>query len=108
MARRLALIDIPQLETYVLDKKGNPLREPDMAKYGAFLASDAKVVKQDILPDGTRVSTVFTGIDYCSPPRLWETMIFGGVHDQYQVRYSSREDALRGHENAMALASGRR
>src|ERR1700733_5289480 len=107
MARRLTLIDIPQLETYVLDENGDPVREPDMAKYGAFLASDAKVVKQDILPDGTRVSTVFTGIDYCSPPRLWETMIFGGAHDQYQDRYSSSEDALAGHEKALALASGK-
>jgi hypothetical protein len=78
-----------------------------MVKCGAFLASDAKCLKQDILPDDTCVSTVFTGIDYVSPPRLWETIIFGGSHDQYQDRYTSREDALAGHEKALALASGK-
>jgi len=108
MARRLTLIDIPQPKTYVLDNKGNPVHEPDMVKFGRFLVSDAKVLKQDILPDGTCVSTVFTGVDYLSPPRLWETVIFGGHHDQYERRYASREDALAGHEQALALASGKR
>jgi hypothetical protein len=110
MARRLTPIDIPQLETYVLDNTGDPVREPDIVKWGAFLASDAKLLRQDILPNGTRVSTIFTGIgiDSFSPPRLWETMIFGGTRDRYQDRYSSREDALAGHEKALALASGKR
>ena len=110
MARRLTPIDIPQPETYVLDDKGDPVREPDIVKWGAFLASDAKLLKQDVLPNGTRVSTIFIGIgiDSLSAPRLWETMIFGGTHDRYQDRYRSREDALAGHKKALTLASGKR
>ncbi len=108
MPRRLTLIDIPQPKTYVLDKKGNPVHEPNLVKWGAFLISDARRLRQDILQDDTCVSTVFTGIDYCSPPRLWETIIFGGSHDQYQDRYTSREDALAGHDKALTLASGKR
>lgn len=34
-------------------------------------------------------------------PVLWETMIFGGINDQYQERYTSYEDALEGHQNAI-------
>jgi hypothetical protein len=108
MALRSKLIDIPEPKTYVLDKNGNPVHEPDMVKFGAFIASDAKCLKQDTLPDGICVSTVFAGVDYLSPPRLWETVIFGGAHDGYQRRYSTRESALAGHDSALALASGKR
>jgi len=37
---------------------------------------------------------------------LFETMIFGGEHDQYQVRYSTWDDALNGHQFAVNLAQG--
>ena|ERR1700726_4874244 len=108
MTRRSTLIDIPEPKTYVLDENGIPVHEPDMVKWGAFLASGAKCLKQDILSDGTRVSTVFIGIDYRSPPRLWETVIFGGPNDGYEDRNSTRESALTGHGRALALATGRR
>ena len=107
MARRSTLIDIPELKTYVLDKNGVPVHEPDMVKYGAFLASDAKVLKRDTLPNGICVSTIFIGVDYSSPPRLWETVIFGGPDDGSQQRYSTRESALAGHGKAIARASGK-
>ena len=53
------------------------------------------------------VSTVFLGIDHSfgeGPPILWETMIFDGPHDQFQERYTSKEEAIAGHERAMLLA----
>lgn len=53
------------------------------------------------------VSTVFLGVDHnwsdVGPPVLFETMIFGGEHDEYQQRYSSYADALAGHERAVDL-----
>jgi len=107
MGRRLTLTDLPEPNTYVLDQEGNPVHEPDMATFGRFIASEAKLLRQDALPSDVLVSTVFTGIDYLSPPRLWETMIFGGSHDQYQDRYTSREDAFAGHEKALSLALGK-
>ena len=36
-------------------------------------------------------------------PILWETMIFGGEHDQYQERYTNRHAALAGHDRAVAM-----
>jgi len=52
-----------------------------------------------------RVSTVFLGLDLGSgdPPIVFETMIFGGDHDQYQERYSTWEEAYLGHANAVQL-----
>lgn len=63
--------------------------------------------------NGVVVSTVFLGLDHDytgkGPPVLWETMIFGVEilgSDEYdfQQRYSSREDALRGHKRAVNVA----
>ena len=47
-----------------------------------------------------RVSTVFLGLDHQwgnGPPLLFETMIFGGPHDQNQRRYSTWGEAEDGH-----------
>jgi len=34
-------------------------------------------------------------------------MIFGGEHDQYQERYTSYEDALKGHQTALNLVNNK-
>lgn len=56
------------------------------------------------------VSTVFLGIDHSyhgGPPILWETMIVGGRHTGYLLRYSTRYAALKGHQFiAERLAAG--
>lgn len=55
------------------------------------------------------VSTVFLGADHShghGPPVLFETMIFGGPHDEYQRRYSTLAEAEAGHAEAVALAKG--
>lgn len=53
------------------------------------------------------VSTVFLGIDHRfdmkGKPILYETMIFGGKDDGYQKRYTSREEASIGHDQACRL-----
>ena len=54
-----------------------------------------------------RVSTVFLGIDHQfgnGPPLLFETMIFGGEHDNYQDRCSTWKQAEAMHAKAVALA----
>lgn len=54
------------------------------------------------------VSTVFLGLDHGygdGPPILFETMIFGGPHDQYQTRCSTYEQALAMHERAIQKLS---
>jgi hypothetical protein len=47
-----------------------------------------------------RVSTVFLGMNHNwgdGPPLLFETMVFGGKLDQEQERYSTWDEAERGH-----------
>lgn len=57
---------------------------------------------------GVCVSTVFLGIDHRlgdeGPPLIFETMIFGGEHDQWQDRCSTWAEAVEMHKKACALA----
>jgi hypothetical protein len=94
-------------DRYILDEHGNPQPCHDLMKWATWFetAADAKRVALDEI-GGVRVSTVFLGVDHNwgeGPPLIYETMIFGGPHDDYQERYSTREEALAGHANAVAL-----
>lgn len=55
--------------------------------------------------DDVHISTVCIGLDhgFGGEPLWFETMIFGGEHDEYQERYATLEEAERGHERALAL-----
>ena len=52
--------------------------------------------------DGQRVSTVFLQLDHnwepAGIPVLFETMIFGGPHDQEMWRYHTWNEAKEGHD----------
>jgi hypothetical protein len=54
------------------------------------------------------VSTVHLGLNHQwdpdGPPLIFETMIFGGEHDQEQWRYTTREQAEAGHVAAVLYA----
>jgi len=72
---------------------------------------DTRRVGRDQVGDA-EVSTVFLVIDHRmggdGPPVLFETMIFGGAHDQETWRYTSWQDATEGHERVVAaLREGR-
>lgn len=67
------------------------------------------VVAKTQVNDEQMVSTVMLPFDhgYDGTPLLFETMIFGGEHGGYQRRYSTREEAVAGHnEICIALADG--
>jgi hypothetical protein len=74
-------------------------------------ASENRVLCQHELSKHVYVSRVFLGIDYRfigrGPPVFWETMIIGCRHDGYQKRCRSRNEALKGHKAAVALAKGK-
>lgn len=91
---------------YILDEKNKPV-EANITEYVEWekLNPTKRIIKQESIGDA-RVSTVFLGLDHSFDigiPVLWETMIFGGEHDQYQARYTSYDDAVEGHEAALAL-----
>lgn len=60
------------------------------------------------LENDVNVSTVFLRLDHNffgeGPPILFETMIFGGPLDGYQLRYATWEEAEEGHEKAIECA----
>lgn len=98
---------------YILDNDHNPVAA-DVLVAAKWIEDnpERRVVKQENILDKNgktvRVSTVFLGLDHAwnsKTPVLWETMIFGGEHDQnYQERYTSYEDALEGHKVAVEIA----
>lgn len=95
---------------YKLDETGKPVACTDSIEWALWFAQndEARVVANTELPSGTRVSTVFIGIDASlgEEPTLWETMTFGGDYDLVCARYRSREDAIVGHEMWVLVAKG--
>ena len=91
------------MECYILkDKKIIPV---DLMTWAKWFETDERVIKQTKIGD-VKISTIFLGIEHGyedGKPLLFETMIFGGDHDQYQERYTSYEDAENGHEKAVTL-----
>lgn len=100
---------------YILAEDGKTPIPVDLMTWArAFENNDKGRVDHTELPDGTYVSTVFLGLDHSyarftgapHAPVLWETMIFGGPHDQYQDRYTSHAAAVAGHAKAVRIAKG--
>lgn len=100
-------------DKYILDDHGEPQPAEDLLEWARWFETANRVIAQDRderegAPD-VRVSTIFLGLDHNhwggGPPILWETMIFGGLHDGYQARYHSRDEALEGHQVACALVA---
>jgi hypothetical protein len=94
---------------YILDDKGNPVPESNIRKWGTWMQNgEQRRVAWDVLESGVKVSTVFLGLDHGwdgGPPVLWETMVFGGPHDEYQERYTSLAAEKEGHKRALQLAA---
>lgn len=94
-------------DKYILDADGKTPIPCDLATWARSLESRSRSLKRETVVEGVEVSTVFLGLDHSfgqGPPLLWETMIFGGPHNQYQDRYSTYDEAMAGHEKAKALA----
>ena len=78
----------------------------DLLEWAKSFEGSDRIVKQDKIGD-IKISTVFLGVDHgWEPgPHLWfETMIFGGEHDQYQERYETWDQAEKGHTMAVGIA----
>ncbi len=90
-------------QLYILDGK-TPVPLFDTTKWG--LQVD-KIIGKDQF-GSVSVSTVFLGMDHSfggGDPVLFETMIFGGEHDQYQERYCTWDEAEKGHQIACDLVN---
>ena len=94
------------MKYYMLDGQ-NPVECKDLLTWAKWFETASRRVAHDE-QNGVRVSTVFLGLDHCfdgdGPPVLFETMIFGGEHDQDQERYCTWEEAEAGHAKMCAKA----
>lgn len=89
---------------YILD--GKKAKQVDsVTEWALWFEKADRKVKVTELPNGVKVSTIFLGLDHGwnGIVLIFETMIFGGEHDQYQDRYGTWEEAERGHEKAIEL-----
>ena len=93
---------------YILE--GNtPKAVEDIFEWAKWFETADRHVAETHLSNNVRISTVFLGLDHSfsgGEPILFETMIFGGEHNNYQERYSTWEEAEAGHEKAVSLAQG--
>ena len=89
------------------DRNGDAITADQWA--ALFRDQAYKRVASDELGD-IFVSTVWLGLNHNfdpdGEPLIFETMIFGGTHDEDQWRYSTEAEALEGHAAAVLLASG--
>lgn len=72
------------------------IEEPDILKWGRWFETANRTVNKTYISDDVEVSTVFLGLDYSfddGPPLLFETMVFGGEHDQDCERVSTWDEA---------------
>ena len=87
-----------------------PQLEPDLIKWATWFEKTSRIVALDNIEKDIRVSTVFLGLDHSfgasTVPILFETMIFGGQHDDYQERYATYKQAEAGHKFAVQIAKG--
>lgn len=95
---------------YIL-RDGEPVPVDDVIEWGRWFegADEERRIGATDVGD-VHVSTVFLGLDHSfghGPPLLFETMVFGGEHDEWQDRYSTRTQAEAGHEAVVsALRNG--
>lgn len=90
---------------YRRDGSQYPDTEEGLLEYAADFGSDKRVLKQTMLWNGLWVSTIWLGIDYSRGrsvlPMMFESMVFdhiSGEDTDEQLRYTSEEEALEGHE----------
>lgn len=96
------------MNNYILKDK-TPIPCEDIIEWGQWFGSHPnRHVGNDMIGD-IHVSTVFLAIDHNwngGRPILFETMIFGGEHDQYQERCSTWEEAEEMHARALKMVTG--
>ena len=96
-------IEADMTESLYFNRDGSPMTITEWAR--KFESGGSRRVAEDNI-GVVRVSTVWIGLNHNwsdGPPLIFETMIFGGDHDEHQERYSTEAQALEGHARAVAL-----
>jgi hypothetical protein len=89
-----------------------PVARDNVVTWGRWFETTDRRVAHDSFPGAVTVSvsTVFLGLDHRhvgdGPPLLFETMVFGGPHDQAQLRYATWDEAIAGHARMVRRVMG--
>lgn len=87
-------------KNYILKEKN--IIEVDLETWAAWMRnSKERFIKKTKLPNELEVSTVFLGLDHNwgkGEPLLFETMVFGLKDVEDMERYSTYDEAEKGHE----------
>ena len=88
------------MELYILEEK-EPVLIKDRLLWARFFENtESRIVAYTTIED-IRISTVFLGTDHRfgdGPPLLFETLVFDGELDGEMDRYSTWEEAEKGHD----------
>ena len=90
---------------YILDGK-RPVPEPNLLKWAQWFEHADRLVAHTVQGE-LSVSTVFLGLDhsyFTGPPILFETMVFRAGGSGETDRYSTWEEAEKGHAEMVKLA----
>jgi len=100
-------MNFPKDKYYILDGK-KPVVTDDVIEWAKRFNEPRHVGNTFLFGKwGPHISTVFLGTNHQwreGPPLLFETMIFGGYHDEWMDRYATWEEAEKGHRRAVWLA----
>lgn len=95
------------LDHWILDKYLNLVRA-DLYTWAKFFDDmEQRRIAFTRISARITVSTVFLGIDYSfngGPPLVFESLVFGGKHDGEMLRYSSYDEAVKGHNELVAMS----
>lgn len=94
----------------MIDDHGNITPTNSIEEFGKIFSDIPKrTMARDVIGNQL-VSSVFLAMDHgfsrSGPPVLFETMIFGGPHDGWQQRSTSKEGILDYHRIAVEMCSG--
>ena len=92
----------------MLDKYNKKCEAITFEEWGKLVGDkDYKVIRQDTLPNGKWVSTVWLGIEHGfveGKPLIFETMVFPKRSDydgRDMERYCTEQEAIKGHQKMM-------
>ena len=86
---------------YMLNKHNQPEPVDNITRWALWFETADRVVAQTDVNEDVKVSTVFLGLDHQwddGPPLIYETLVFGGVMDGEMDRYSTKDEAVAGHD----------
>jgi hypothetical protein len=98
------------LGMYIMNPDHTVRLTEDSAEWGRWMQDADRVVARYEHTADIHVSTAFLGLDHdhmrVGRPILFETMVFGGEHDESRWRCCTWEEAQEQHMNAIALVMG--